>query len=390
MNTPTPARRIASIDILRGMIMIIMALDHVRDFFSGFKGYDPLDLEHASTAMFFTRWITHFCAPIFVFLAGTSAFLSLNRGKTKKEAAGFLLKRGLWLILLELTIVRFGWQFNIDYHMVFVQVIWAIGWSMVFLSFLIFLPLPVIAGIALLLIFGHNALDNIHPQTLGAAGPLWNVLHEQGPIALGQYGTFMVLYPLVPWIGVMAAGYCFGRIMSLPEERRNRTLYTLGFSCLALFIALRAINIYGDPVPWEQQATMGKTVLSFIKVNKYPPSLLYLLMTIGSAITAMPLLEKLRNGPARFFTVYGRVPMFYYILHIYLIHSLALITGLAMSFPIDVFTGNGAIFRPDTGWGFSLPVVYCWWLLVVLLLYYPCRWFMQLKARNKSWWLSYL
>ncbi|XZF16000.1 DUF1624 domain-containing protein [Chitinophagaceae bacterium MMS25-I14] len=390
MNTVTTTKRIASIDILRGIIMIIMALDHVRDFFSGFKAYDPLDLQHASTFMFFTRWITHFCAPVFVFLAGTSAFLSMRRGKTKKESSLFLLSRGVWLILLELTIVRFGWQFNLDYHMVFVQVIWAIGWSMIFLSLLIFLPMPAIAAIALVIIFGHNALDGIRPAAMGEAGPLWTVLHVHAPVPFGDHRTFMVLYPLVPWIGVMAAGYCFGNIMLLPEDRRNKLLYLVGFTCLALFFMLRAANVYGDPFPWEPQPTRGRTVLAFIKVNKYPPSLLYLLMTIGSAITVMPLLEKLNNGLGRFFTVYGRVPMFYYILHIYLIHGMALVAGVIMGFPSHIFTDNGAIFRPDNGWGFSLPVVYLYWLCTVLLLYYPCRWFMQLKARNKSWWLSYL
>src|SRR6185437_60779 len=390
MKTLNTAKRIASIDILRGIIMILMALDHVRDFFSNFKEYDVLDLQHASTAMFLTRWITHFSAPVFVFLAGTSAFLSLSRGKTKKEAFLFLLSRGLWLIVLEFTIVRFGWQFNIDYSVVFVQVIWAIGWSMIVLSLLIYLPVPVIAAVALVIISLHNAFDNIHSAAMGNAGPLWNILHEQGPIPLGDHVILFVFYPLIPWIGVMAAGYCFGSLLLLPEDRRNKKLYLIGITSLLVFFILRAANSYGDPFPWEPQATWGRTALAFIKVNKYPPSLLYLLLTIGSAITVMPLLEKMNNGLARFFTVYGRVPMFYYILHIYLIHGMALITGLILGFPSDIFTNNGGIFNPNNGWGCSLPIVYLCWVCTVLLLYYPCLWFMQLKMRNKSWWLSYM
>ena len=390
MSTAPITKRIVSIDILRGIVMVIMALDHVRDYFSSFKAYDALDLQHASTAMFFTRWITHFCAPIFVFLSGTSAFLSIRRGKTKKEASLFLLSRGIWLIILELTIVRFGWQFNIDYSLVFVQVIWAIGWSMIFLALFIFLPLPAIATIALIIIFGHNALDGIHATQFGASGPFWNILHEQGQISYGNHDTLFVLYPLVPWIGVMAAGYCFGSIMLKPQHQRDKTLYAIGISAIVLFIILRATNVYGDPFPWQAQPTWSRSVLAFIKCQKYPPSLLYLLMTIGPAITAMPLLEKLNNGFGKFFTVYGRVPMFYYVLHIYLIHSMALITGLIMGFPSHIFTDNGAIFRPDNGWGFSLPIVYLYWATTVLLLYYPCRWFMQYKANNKKWWLSYI
>ena len=389
MRTLNTAKRIAAIDILRGIIMILMALDHVRDFFSNFKEYNALDLQHASAVMFLTRWITHFCAPVFIFLAGASAFLSLSRGKTKKEAFLFLISRGLWLIVLEFTIIRFGWQFNVDYSLVFVQVIWAIGWSMIVLSLLIAFPIPVIAVIALAIIFLHNTLDNIHSVAMGKAAPLWNILHEQGPIAFGDHGTLFVFYPLVPWIGVMAAGYCFGSLLLLPEDRRNKKMYLIGIACLVVFFILRATNMYGDPFPWEPQVTWGRTALAFLKVNKYPPSLLYLLLTIGSAIAAIPLLEKMNNGLGRFFTVYGRVPMFYYILHIYLIHSMALVIGLLLGFPSDIFTSNGGIFNLNNGWGFSLPIVYLCWVCTVVLLYYPCLWFMQLKIRNKSWWLSY-
>lgn len=389
MNTDIKPKRILSIDILRGAIMIIMALDHVRDFFTDFRKFDPLDLEHASTAMFFTRWITHFCAPVFVFLAGTSAFLSMQRGKTKNESSRLLFTRGIWLIILEVTIVRFGWAFNLDYHLIFLQVIWAIGWSMIFLSALIFLPRAAIAIIGLILILGHNMLDGIHANTFGSNAIFWNFLHEQGRAQYAPAYMAFFIYPIIPWIGVMAVGYCFGSIFKKEEKERNKWFYTIGISTIILFIVIRYINVYGDPSPWHTQAN-GTTLLSFIKCTKYPPSLLYLLMTLGPAITLLPLLEKLSGRVGKFLMVYGRVPMFYYILHIYIIHLLALFTGLALGVPTKVFTSNGSLFDPNLKWGFSLPVVYLYWIATFLILYYPCKWFMRIKATHKKWWLSYL
>jgi len=389
MSIATPSKRILSIDILRGIIMIIMALDHTRDFFSDFRKFDPLDLQHANTFMFFTRWITHFCAPVFVFLAGTSVFLSLSRGKTKKQMAWQLLTRGLWLVILEVTIVRFGWAFNFDYHLIFLQVIWAIGCSMIVLSLLIFLPRQVILFIALTLIFGHNYFDKKHAADLGMNEMFWDFLHVQTRVSFDKaYGAF-IIYPLIPWIGVMAAGYCFGAIFKKEEKLRNQWLYGIGIGAILLFILLRFINQYGDPNPWRVQNN-GTTILSFLKCAKYPPSLLYLLMTLGPAITLLPILEKISGKAANFFLVYGRVPMFYYILHIYIIHGLALITGIILGMPTKIFTSNGTLFDPNLKWGFSLPVVYLYWIATILILYYPCRWFMRVKATNKKWWLSYL
>lgn len=383
---PSPAKRINSIDILRGIVMVVMALDHTRDYFSGFK-FEPTDMQHTTAALFFTRWITHFCAPVFVFLSGTSAFLSymptgrqVGKGRTKQQESLRLLTRGLWLIVLEVTVVRLGWAFNFDYSMVFLQVIWAIGVSMVVLSVLIFLPRQVILLIGLAMIFGHNAFDNVHPQ--GSIGVLWQFLHVQSPVAWGNHNTIMVLYPLVPWIGVMAAGFCFGAIFKQEERVRNTMLYVTGISAIVLFVVLRYTNGYGDPLPWKPQAAWWRTVLSFINCTKYPPSLLYLLMTIGPAITVLPLLEKMSGAVGRIFTVYGRVPLFYYILHIYLIHTMAVMAGY-------FFKGNVmAGFFPHPG--FSLPVVYALWLSVVMILYLPCRWFMRVKMNHKKWWLSYL
>lgn len=383
----TGSKRVASIDILRGIVMVIMALDHARDYFTSYP-YDPLDLDHTSTAIFFTRWITHYCAPVFVFLAGTSAFLSLGRGKTKPQAARMLFTRGIWLIILELTIVRFGWTFNLDPHMIFVQVIWAIGWSMIFLSAFIFLPLPLIATAGLVLIFGHNMLDKFDTGPL-ADNAWWDIIHVQKPIKYGDGSVFFVIYPLVPWIGVMAMGYVFGVLLKKNEAARNKWFYGIGITAILLFIVLRWSNVYGDPSPWQKQGDGWRSFLSFIDCTKYPPSLLYLLMTLGPSITLLPLLEKTGAAFSRFFTVYGRVPLFYYVLHIYLLHFMALLTGLMLGFDVSRFTSTGAMFTHDT-WGFPLVGVYSYWLAAVLLLYFPCRWFMRIKMEHKKWWLSYL
>ncbi len=389
-STAAPTHRIASVDILRGIVMIVMALDHTRDFFTDFH-YSPTDLQHATTAMFLTRWITHFCAPVFIFLSGTSVMLSFRKGKTKKEAAKFLLSRGLWLIILELTVIRFGWQFNIDYSLVFVQVIWAIGWSMIALAALIFLPLPAIAALGFAMVFGHNLLDGIKADSFGSEAIFWNMAHEQGFVTIGNTSV-AVLYPLIPWIGVMALGYCFGKILLLPIARQYKIMHLIGAGAIALFIVLRYFNIYGEPTTWNEHAhtEWWRTILSFVNCTKYPPSLLYLLMTLGPAILVMPLLDNMFSRTTTAFSVFGRVPMFYYILHIYLIHAMALVTGLVFGFPLSDFTTNGNLFNPASGWGFSLDVVYGFWVLAVMLLYYPCKWFMHIKMRYSNWWLSYI
>jgi uncharacterized membrane protein len=379
VSTTIPIKRISSIDILRGMVMVVMALDHTRDYFTDFK-FDPTDLQHASTIMFFTRWITHFCAPVFIFLSGTSAFLSMSKGLTKQQKSLQLFIRGLWLIVLEVTIVRLGWAFDFDYSFVFLQVIWAIGVSMVVLSLLIFLPRQLILFIGLAMIFGHDVLDNLQPQ--GSTGILWQFLHVQSRVAWGSNKTIWIIYPLIPWVGVMASGYCFGALFKKEEGARNKSLYLIGIGAIVLFIVLRFTNAYGDPSPWKPQPTWWRTVLSFINCSKYPPSLLYLLMTLGPAIAVLPLLEKMSGVAGRIFTVYGRVPLFYYILHIYLIHAMA----VTFSY---FFRGNATVGIFDHP-GYSLPLVYAYWLAAVAILYLPCRWFMEVKMNHRKWWLSYL
>ena len=357
-----------------------MALDHVRDYFSGFK-YEPTDLAHAGTLLFFTRWVTHFCAPVFIFLSGTSAYLSSGKNGTKKDASLKLLTRGIWLLLLEVTVIRFGWAFDFDYSLVFLQVIWAIGWSMIVLSGLIFFPLPIILFSGLLLVFGHNLMDNFQPSG-NVATVVWQFLHVQGPLFYGNHNTIMVIYPLIPWVGVMALGYCFGVVFTYEIKRRNSILFLIGFLAIVLFIILRTINQYGDPKPWYPQPIKWHTILSFLNCTKYPPSLLYLLMTLGPAIICLPLLERMKGWLMNIFTVYGRVPMFYYILHIYLIHGMACIAGY--------FLYRGQAVTVFSHPGYSISAVYLFWLLAVLVLYFPCRWYKGIKQKHKLWWLSYL
>lgn len=389
MANTAPARRIHSIDILRGIIMIIMALDHTRDFFSSLS-YNPLDLDQTTPQMFLTRWITHYCAPVFVFLAGTSAYLSLSKHGSKKAASLFLLKRGIWLIVLELLVINLSWSFDVSYRHLFVQVLWAIGWSMIFLAAVIWLPLRYIALTGVAIIVLHNTLNPIVPEDLGGAGWLWMMLHEGGFVSFGKEAGLYFAYPVLPWMGVMAAGYAMGAVFRMADARRRKILMLAGLSCIALFVLLRFSNLYGDKEPWQHYATWWQTFLSFINCTKYPPSLLYVLMTVGPALAALSLLDHTDNKLSRFFTVYGRVPMFYYILHVPLIHTSAIVIAAIKGSNVARFTQSLFFAGPDPTWGFGLPVVYLVWIFIVLLLYFPCRWFMRLKARRKDWWLSYL
>jgi uncharacterized membrane protein len=388
--------RLDSVDLLRGLVMVIMALDHVRDYFTAHL-FDPADLSRAGAALFFTRWITHFCAPVFVFLAGAGAFLSGAKGRPRRDLAVLLVTRGLWLILIELTVLRFGWFFNLDYHFVGLQVIWVIGISMIVLAALVWLPPRAVAAMGIAMIVTHNAFDGIHAG-VAAGGPLvsfpgagaapiiapgrdWLIsfLHE-------QHAPFV--YPLIPWVGVMAAGYGFGPLLLRPDGQRRQVLIRLGLALTAAFLVLRAMNVYGDPKPWSPQGSALLTLLSFLNTTKYPPSLLFLLMTLGPAIALLPLLERARGPVARFFIVYGRVPFLYYVAHIYLVHALSLAAGVAAGIPASELRTVWR-FYPKR-FGFDLPIVYIVWGAIVFALYPVCRWFAELKARRRDWWLSYL
>ena len=403
--SPQRRTRVDSVDLLRGIIMVIMMLDHTRDFVHfQVPLFDPTDVSKTYPLLFFTRWITHFCAPAFVFLAGTGAYFQELRGKSKGDLSRFLVTRGIWLIVLELTVLRTIIFFNFDYATVLglFQVIWAIGWSMIVLAGLIHLPMRAILILSLGLVFLHNLLDGIQVTSWrgpGSAVPgfgasLWHVLHVPGLIfPFGFPGpVVLVLYPLIPWIGVMGAGYAFGSLYKLDQERRRRILLRLGTALTLGFILLRAINIYGDPARWSVQSTSVKTVLSFLAVSKYPPSLLFLLMTLGPAMLFLAWCEGRQPGRlSRIFIVYGRVPLFFYLLQWVTTHTLALIAGRVAGKPTDYLFAN-LVFGPPwaPGSGFGLGMVYALWILGVVLLYPLCRWYAGVKARRHDWWLSYL
>src|SRR5215468_661046 len=314
--------RLDSIDLLRGLVMVLMALDHTRDFFSA-SGPNPRDI--ADPALFLTRWVTHFCAPTFIFLAGVSAFLYGERGRRVGEVSWFLLARGLWLILIEFTLMRLCWTFSIHADVLVMQVIWVTGASMVVLAGLVHLPRWAIATIGLAMIAGHNLLDGIDADELGQAGWLWKLLHEPGLIEIGPHARLFVLYVLVPWSGVMAAGYALGPVFRLDPARRRSFLLRTGAAITAGFIVLRASNLYGDPAAWSVQGSALATALSFIDCEKYPPSLLYLMMTLGPAMIVLAAIEGASGRLAGWVTTIGRVPLLYYVLHLYLIHGLAVL-----------------------------------------------------------------
>ena len=382
-------RHIASVDLMRGLVMVLMALDHVRGFFSD-ADFFPTDLAHTDAALFFTRWITHLCAPAFVFLAGTSAFLSSTQGLDRPQLARRLFIRGLWLVLLEPTVVHLAWTFNLDLSQMRLGVIWALGWSMVALSALIYLPMRVIAFIGIGMILVHNFFDEIRLEDFRTAegdlnwqGWLISVLHiPHSPVA----------YPLVPWIGVMAAGYAFAPFMLMMPEERKRITLRWGLILIVTFIVLRAINRYGDPEPWFRQETMLFTLLSFLNTTKYPPSLLYLLMTLGPMLILLSAFERWpdrQSGLGRLLIVFGRVPLFFYLLHLYAIHGLALVFVFLMAGEAGSFPAASGAFPP--WWGFSLPMVYLIWIGILLLLYPLCRWFAAVKFRHKgAWWTPYI
>jgi uncharacterized membrane protein len=377
--------RIDSVDLLRGLVMVLMALDHTRDFF-GASGMNPRDV--ADPALFLTRWITHYCAPTFIFLAGLSAYLYGSRGRTTGEVSRFLLTRGFWLMLIEFTLVRVGWRFSLDLSHFFTQVIWVIGASMVVLSLLVYLPRWAIATIGLVMIAGHNLLDGVRAEDFGSAGWVWNFLHQPG-LLQGANASVYVVYPLIPWAGVMAAGYALGPAMHLEQNTRRRLLIGLGVAITAGFVALRATNVYGDPAAWSLHQGWLPTVLSFINCEKYPPSLLYLMMTLGPALILLPVFESARGRPARWITVFGRVPFFYYVAHIYLIHLLAVMHVWAAGGDASWLIGGLPTEKP-VNYGLPLYGIYLLWLGVVVALYPLCRWFAALKQRRRGWWWSYL
>jgi uncharacterized membrane protein len=383
-------KRIESIDLLKGLVMVIMALDHTRDYFHFSANYfDPGDPVHSSLPVFFTRWITHFCAPGFSFLAGLSAFMA-GRKKTKAQLSGFLFTRGLWLVFIELTIVNFAWYFDVQFRTFGLLVIWALGISMIVLAVLIHFPRKVVLVFSIVLIFGHNLLDNIHNNSLG-----WSIIHQQNYFQLTPGTGLLVGYPVIPWIAVMSLGYCFGTFYaaSYDSSKRKKIFNTIGIFSIVLFLILRFTNVYGNPTPWHSFDTFSKDVILFLNPAKYPPSLDYLLMTLGGLILFLGNSEKLKGRIVNFFSVFGRVPFFYYVLHLYLIHLLAMLLAQLSGFGWHLFILPSWVgFVPAMkGYGISLWAVYIVWIGIVLLLYPLCKKFDAYKQSQKEKrWLSYL
>jgi uncharacterized membrane protein len=393
---PRAATRIQAVDILRGLVMVLMAIDHTRDYIhSGAMVFQPEDLTQTTPAIFLTRWITHVCAPTFMFCAGIGAYLKLARDGSTAQLSRFLWTRGLWLIVLEFTVVRAGFFFQIGLNPLFLLVFWALGWSMIALAALVHLRYRTLLVFSVAMIVLHNLFDGVRAAQFGAFAWLWQILHQQGLWMTGGPAV-IVAYPLIPWIGVMALGFCFGRVYSWPAERRRALLLRLGLALMAGFVLLRAINIYGDPRPWTPQSEPVMTVLSFLNATKYPASLVFLLMTLGPAMLFLAWADRWQTRNDRDpLIVFGRVPLFYFIVHIPMIHLIAVVlTRLEYGAAPFVWTPPPTlgtprnVFPPDYGW--DLWVVYAVWIVVLLALYPLCRWFAEIKQRKRVWWVRYL
>jgi uncharacterized membrane protein len=398
--------RIVSVDLLRGLVMVIMLLDHTREYVNAEAFlFSPTDLSKTATALFFTRWITHFCAPTFVFLAGTSIYLQRRRGKSTSELSRFLFTRGLWLIVVEFTLVRFAIFFNFDYSFFgLAEVIWIFGVSMVVMAALVWLPVAVSAIFGLVLIFGHNMLDSFSMGPAmaapgskpGAWQTIWIFLHQPGMVPMfGGATNLFVAYPLIPWVGVMAAGYALGTVYAWDSERRRRFLFGIGFAAVALFLVVRYLNFYGDPAPWQSQSTEWFTVLSFLNTTKYPVSLLFLLMTLGPALIFLAAVDN-ANGKgmvSNILLTFGRVPLFYFILQMFVAHLAGVILGYLAGFDVGFWFTNypfSDTIKAPPGFGFSLATTYVAWLVGLIILYPICRWYGDVKRQSGHWLFSYM
>jgi uncharacterized membrane protein len=394
----TSARRVEAIDAVRGTVMVLMALDHVRDFIhSGAMSYSPTDLNQTTPLVFLTRWVTHFCAPTFMLLAGVGAFLWWHGKRTKLQFSTFLLTRGLWLVALELTAMQLAYYFDVSLkYPLFLLVLWGLGVSMIVLALLIWLPIPIVAVLSMALISLHNLLDGVNAAGLGPAAWAWNLLHQPGAFPLAG-ATIVVGYPLIPWVAVMALGFCLGPLFLKDRVVRRRYLTVIGAAATLAFVVMRAFNGYGDPQPWSVQRSPIYTVLSFLNTIKYPPSLDFLLMTLGPSLLALAWFDRPGLKPSNPLVVFGRVPLFYFVVHFYAAHAAAALLALvrygtgALAFlfqPVPSMGGPPELFPAQ--FGYDLWVVYLVWAIIVLALYPACRWFAAIKAKPHDWWLSYL
>lgn len=394
MKNVNTSNRVSSLDVLRGLVIVIMALDHVRDFFAA-TPFAPEDVSQTTPAWFFTRWVTHFCAPVFVFLAGAGAYLYGLKAGSARALSRFLLVRGLWLVFLEFTVINLSWMFEWPWNegFMFGQVIWVIGVSMIVLAGLSRLPLPWVVGFGLVLIAGHNLLDGIRPEMLGSLGWLWTFLHIGFgwiPFNAEQSFGFLVVYPLIPWVGVMALGYAFGPVMRWAPERRQKWLWRAGLGIILLFVALRTTNWYGDAQHWApQEKGVVYSLLSFLNTSKYPPSLLYLCMTLGPGMLLLLWFERWRGAVPAFLQVFGRVPFFFYFLHFSIINAASrAYFYLAKGWHVDFFSNPPA--KWPEGYEPSLGLAYVAWALLIAGMYFLCRWYGKYKFSHDYWWLKYL
>ena len=398
MDSTLKPGRLLSIDMLRGFVMVVMALDHVRDFFhTGAMSFSPTDLEKTTPALFFTRWITHFCLPVFVFTAGIGTYLWWQqRDRSRAQLSRFLWTRGIWFILLEVTVMRFAYNFNFSgQFLLLLLILWIFGICMIAMAALIYVPIRWLAICSVAVIALHNCLDRVLPASFGSASWAWNLMHQPGVINFAGHQA-LVTYTFLPWIAVMAAGFCFGKILTLESTARRRIMLSIGLSATVAFLVIRTINLYGDPAPWSVQKSAVFTVLSFLNCTKYPASLDFLLMTLGPAILFLTYLDRcsLKTNPL---VVLGRVPLFYFILHFYAIHTLAVLMawfrygGAAFSFmfnPLPSMGGPRQLFPAN--FGYNLWTVYVLWGVTLVSLYPICRWFARFKATRHSWWSGYL
>ncbi len=391
--TVTRGQRVESVDLLRGLVMVVMALDHVRDFFGG-TGVSPTNMATTTVPLFFTRWITHVCAPVFFLLTGTGAYLAMRR-RSPGDLATFLWTRGAWLIFLDVVVVRcLALQFNVDYRVTVLNVLWALGWSMIGLSSLVRLRPSSVAAFGVVMIAVHNLLDPIRPPMLGWFAPGWSILHVQAVVVNIPGHVVLAAYPLIPWVAVTALGFGLAPVFDWPIERRRRLLLRVGIAVTAAFAVVRIVNVYGDPVPWAVQRSAVMTGLSFLNATKYPPSLVFLLMTLGPAFILLRAFDRPVSGSLRPVLTIGRVPLFYFVAHLAAIHGLAvLICWLRYGAVHWMFESPDLSRFPITeppGWPLGLPAVYAIWISLVLALYPLCRWYAAVKARSRSRWLSYL
>jgi uncharacterized membrane protein len=379
--------RLPSIDRMRGLVIVLMALDHVRDFFNADAfAFDPTDLDRTYAALFLTRFITHYCAPTFVFLAGVSAFLHGEKLGNCRALAWFLLTRGIFLVLLDSLVISMAW--TLQPGPIILATLWALGIGMIALSGLVFLGPRLVLCIGAIFLFGHNLLDVFHAADFGALAPFWMMLHEKGRLVSAW--PIFVSYPVLPWIGIMALGYGLGGLFLEPVERRDRRLVMIGLAAIAAFVVLRGTNFYGDPRPWTIRSDSIMTILSSLNVTKYPPSLHFALITLGPVLILLPLMDRLRGFVADGLETFGRVPLFFYVLHLYVTHCAAVALWLAAGFSIDQLRAVALRAPPPDGLGLGLAATYGVWVLVVIALYPACRWYAGIKARRRDWWLSYL